>query len=76
MIGSSHIEKGKVMNSKLKASEIICDWNGSIDDDALVRALRKFGVYVTSHPACEGTDARGFIFSNRPLTVVELSNFT
>jgi hypothetical protein len=59
----------------MKASEIICDWNGPIDDNVLARALRKFGVYVVPHPACEGTDSHGFIFSDRPLTDEELSRF-
>lgn len=52
------------------------DWKDSPDADELAELLAPFGVTVTAHPACEGSDSYGFIFSDRPLTKAELKEAT
>jgi hypothetical protein len=40
--------------------------------ESFIKALTAFGVYVIDHPDYEGTDAYGFLLSNRPLTEEEI----
>ena len=48
------------------------DWKEAPDFDDLNVALWPFGVYVYPDPACEGQDSTGFIFSDRPLSEMEI----
>lgn len=57
---------------KLVHGEIVLDWREQLGLEDLVAALEPFGLTVTEHPACEGSDSYGFIISNRPLTKAEL----
>lgn len=56
----------------LKHTEMSWDWKESPQLEELQELLQPFGVFVTDHPACEGSDSYGYIFSNRPLTKKEL----
>ncbi len=47
------------------------DWKEQPTVEDLQELLEPFGVVVTAHPGCEGTDTYGFIFSNRELTEEE-----
>lgn len=57
---------------KLISRDICWDWKSSPSLEDLRKALAPLGVTVTEHPACEGSDTFGYIFSNRPLTKEEL----
>ncbi len=61
---------------KLNYDIAIWDWKEEPYYD-LKKILRKFGVYMYDLPACEGTDAYGFLFANKKLTkkqVKEIDN--
>lgn len=57
---------------KLVHTQWSWDWRGKPSLKDLQYMLEPFGIHVINHPALEGQDAYGFIFSNRPLTQEEL----
>lgn len=65
-------KKKKAKLVRLKHTQMSWDWKEQPDEEELNKLLKPFGVHVTAHPACEGQDSYGFIFSNRPLTEEEL----
>lgn len=65
-------KKKEKQKKPLVASDMVWDWKESPTVEDLQAALEPFGIVVTDHPACEGSDAYGVIFSNRPLTKKEL----
>ncbi len=74
----SYVEEGacgattKKVKVALKHTQMTWDWKDQPSAEELQEVLAPFGVVVTDHPASEGQDSYGFIFSNRPLTEDEL----
>lgn len=62
------------MDKRLKSASVAWDWKASGEEIAeeLEKALAKFGLVLTEHPATEGSDTYGYIISNRKLNKEEL----
>lgn len=58
--------------AKPKTTTICWDWKSCPEEDELREALEPLGVFVTEHPAFDGTDMFGYIFSKKKLSKEEL----
>jgi hypothetical protein len=60
---------------RLKEDTIWADWKEVSPEflNQLETSLKKFKLFVTDDPVCEGSDMYGVIISNRPLTSKELA---
>ena len=66
--------KKKKVQSKvaLKHTQGSWDWKDHPSLEDFQDLLKPFGIVVIDHPALDGSDSYGFIFSNRKLTKKEM----
>lgn len=63
---------GGVFLGMAETTKLSWDWKSSPSEAELRTVLKPFGVRVYRDPACEGSDAYGYIFADRDLTPEEL----